>query len=1577
MARPRFSTRTTTAVATAVLLCFTAFSAQAAISFRESETANTGAGTSAILALTPDLNTQQYDVMIAQVALRGLDVDVTDVPSGWTLIQCGNGSDGPTNVSTCAYWKVAGPTETVPYNWTFSGPMVAAGGIVSYAGVDTVDPIDSFGNSLVLPTTAVPVQSITTTEANTRLVALFVTGTQTSFLPPAGMTERYDVATSQSSASDGLTVASADAGLVAAGPTGIKIATAGFSAVSGGALLALRMPEIAFGSDNDSLAEDAGQMFVQVSTVSGGVSSLPITATVSPGGTATLDSDWTLQDTVVTIPAGSLAANFVLNLTEDDLYEFHETASLAMVSTTNANPGYTDSFTLTILDADIPTVNVMALDDSAAEFYESSGTFLFSRPDGHATDTPLAIGYSVGGSADAGDDYDALYSPALITAGNLSVQVEVVPIDDGIDEPEPSPETVTVTISGYSYITGVPDNATITIADDEPTPNLAAGNDADTEGATLVFPVSLNLPSDETIQVNWTVNHTSTTADDFSGPLSGTLTFSPGDLLQNITLYTVDDADDELKEFFTVDLSAVVGPAGFSDDSALGCLDDNDDAPTVQFLGVSTTVGETLGNGTLAVVLSALSYQEVTVDYEVTGGTASGGGVDFTLASGTLSIPAGNSSGDIAFNIVNDAVDEGIESFEVTLSNPSGATLGAQSVEPVTILDNDDPQAGFAATADSASEADGTLLVDVVLDRLNGATVTVDYLVTGASTATGGGLDHSLVGGTLTFAAADQSESISIPLVDDPLDEGNETLVVVLLDPSANAGLDDNTTFTLTITDNDDPTVSVSATDTAADEASDDGTFTFERTGDASLALTVGYSIAGSATNGVDYTLLGGSVLIPASATNATVTVAGTDDAVDEAAESVALTVLAGAGYLLGSSVGSVSLADTDVPFVSIATTDATAGETVAVGGPGTFTVTRQAADTSGALVVNYTVSGTAAPGSDYSALSGTVTIPASATSAPITVSGIDDPTVELTETVTATLVDLAEYDLGSPTVATVNLQDNDNAVVQIAATDATATEAGPTTGTFTVTRVSGDNTAPLTVDYVVGGTATSAADFVALAGSVVIPALSDSAIITVTPVDDAAVDAGETVLATLSASPGYSLGVAIAATVTITDNEVPPKVSIKALDATATEAGPTSGAFLVSRLGSTAEAITVNYLVTGTAAAGDDYDALAGTVLLGVGVASAPIPVDALDDGIDEAASETVVATLAPGAAYALGTALVATVKIADNDLAPMVWVGDDDGFADMRQGTEDDHISHYIHLSDPSALPVSVRYAVSAFKVPGAGAAAALSTATIAKDVMMGHSLLSPPNLPGDDVIPGWSDCSSTPLVLLGTSFAGTLVFPPGETICRVSVFNVDDGVTEGCESYKLALSGPTNGRLDTLDAVSNGLIDCALVFLTPGFGSTTNGEGDFSNFYLNFDGPVGSEMMVKYAVTSAAAGVPGATAALLSTASSTKDILMGREPPTGATPGTELADDALRGFFGDDCLLPGDLQPKLVGFTGTLVVPADTAACRISVFHSADALVEPCESYKVALSMPVGVVVRPSGASMFGLIDGGGCT
>src|SRR5439155_5905449 len=127
-----------------------------------------------------------------------------------------------------------------------------------------------------------------------------------------------------------------------------------------------------------------------------------------------------------------------------------------------------------------------------------------------------------------------------------------------------------------------------------------------------------------------------------------------------------------------------------------------------------------------------------------------------------------------------------------------------------------------------------------------------------------------------------------------------------LVATGADSGLEASVRFTDAIN------VNVSASDASAAEsgspASDKGTFTITRSG--STALTVFYTLTGTAGNGSDYSTLSGSVSIPSGGTGADVVVQPIDDALVECSETVVLTITPDASYTVQTGTATVTMAD-------------------------------------------------------------------------------------------------------------------------------------------------------------------------------------------------------------------------------------------------------------------------------------------------------------------------------------------------------------------------------------------------------------------------------------------------------------------------------------------------------------------------------------------------------------------------------------------------------------------------------------------------------------------------------------------
>jgi Calx-beta domain len=442
-------------------------------------------------------------------------------------------------------------------------------------------------------------------------------------------------------------------------------------------------------------------------------------------------------------------------------------------------------------------------------------------------------------------------------------------------------------------------------------------------------------------------------------------------------------------------------------------------------------------------------------------------------------------------------------------------------------------------------------------------------------------------------------------------------------------------------------TVTVAATDADASEVGpNSGTFTFTRTGgNPATSLTAFFTIGGSATNGGDYQVIGGSVFFPANQTSVTVTIAPFQDNNTENAETVSLTLTPNNAYTVGTpNAATVTITDS-VATVSIAATDATASES----GPdsGTFTLTRTAGGNLGTgLTVFFTIGGSATNGGDYQVIGGSAFIPANQNSVTVAIAPFRDNAIEDTESVSLTINPNNAYVVGASNTASITIADSVT-TVNVTATDANASEAGPGTGTFTFTRTTdGNPTVGLTVFHTIGGSATNGGDYQVIGGSIFIPANQTSTTLTITPFADNSIEGAETMSLTLNANNAYHVGAANAAGISIADSVT--TVSIDATDDTASETGPDTGTFTFTRSagGNQATALTVFYTISGTATNGADYQVIGGSISIPANQSSVTLTITPIVDAVTEGA-ETVTLTINANNAYNVGVANAATITI------------------------------------------------------------------------------------------------------------------------------------------------------------------------------------------------------------------------------------------------------------------------------------------------------------------------------------------
>ena len=225
----------------------------------------------------------------------------------------------------------------------------------------------------------------------------------------------------------------------------------------------------------------------------------------------------------------------------------------------------------------------------------------------------------------------------------------------------------------------------------------------------------------------------------------------------------------------------------------------------LSFASANITVNETAGTATLTVELDPASTGTVTVDFATSDGTAKAG-VDYTAASGTLTFDASETSKAITVPILNDTDYDPTQRFEVTLSNASGATLPTSPLANVNIINDDAvPTASIANV--TVGEGAGTMTLTLALDRLSNGDITYSAMTAGVSGTATVADDYVafLQGGSKNFTvpAGNLSQTFDITLVDDSLDEPDETIVIIWDKLSNSDATPTRFTFTGTITDND------------------------------------------------------------------------------------------------------------------------------------------------------------------------------------------------------------------------------------------------------------------------------------------------------------------------------------------------------------------------------------------------------------------------------------------------------------------------------------------------------------------------------------------------------------------------------------------------------------------------------------------------------------------------------------------------------------------------------------------------------------------------------------------------------
>ncbi len=581
------------------------------------------------------------------------------------------------------------------------------------------------------------------------------------------------------------------------------------------------------------------------------------------------------------------------------------------------------------------------------------------------------------------------------------------------------------------------------------------------------------------------------------------------------------------------------------------------------------------------------------------------------------------------------------------------------------------------------------------------ATRNTDYSITPAFGAGSLGLSN------VTILAGSNQLVVNITGVNDTTIEGPETVIFELA--MGNGYLIDGLARATVVVDDDDttlPKVSIAVVEAKTTEGSaTPATISFTRTGSTAGALAVTYDVSGTATTNSDFLPPSGTLTIPSGAASASLSITSVNDSISEPLETVTIRINTAVTSIADPVANSatVSIVDDDVQVVTVVATDTIATErdlspAGAVADIATFLVTRTG-DISQPLTIYYATAGTnsgtiatALHGIDFETLPGVLVIPAGQSSGAITIIPRRDGLGEGPESVTLQLgAGPTNYRLGSPNAATITINDaGDPPYVEVLAIN-NASEPG-TSGQFRFS-LKGSSGGSVLVSYTVSGTATSGVDFAAMSGTVSITGNGVNTVdVNVTALDDALPEDLETVTVTINPSLNYqTFAPSSSATIWLYDNEQPTLF----VDASSSSYPPSfaetssGNVFYISRTGSTAGSLTVNYTMSGTAVNGTDYQFRSGTTNIAAGASGVDVQITPINDALAEG-TETATLSLAPGA-YSRATN--ATFYLTDDE-TPALSVGFQNGSASALESAGTVNIP--VTLSATSGVPITVEYLV-----------------------------------------------------------------------------------------------------------------------------------------------------------------------------------------------------------------------------------------------------------------------------------------
>ena len=817
--------------------------------------------------------------------------------------------------------------------------------------------------------------------------------------------------------------------------------------------------------------EDGSTNLVYTFTRTGNISSA-LEVNFSVGGDAAFGTDYTqtgattfgASSGTVTFGAGNSTATVTVDPSTDLTFELNETVILTVTSGTGYNVASPSASTGTISNDDsAPTFAIDDVTHNEGNAGTTAYTFTVTRTGSTALNATVDYA-TVAGTANAPSDFTAIGTTTLtFLPADTTKQFTVLVNGDTTVETD---EAFAVHLSNAINATISDADGAGTIINDDTDVSVAVSPASVSEdGATnLVYTFTRAGVTSGALTVNFSVGGNATFGTDYTqtgaatfGATSGTVNFGAGNTTATVTIDPTADSTVEGNETAILTVTAGAGYNVASPSAATGTIT-NDDTDVSVAVSPASVSEDGATNLVYTFTRNGVTSGALTVNFSVGGDATFGtdytqtGAATFGATSGTVNFGAGNTTATVTIDPTADTTVEGNETAILTVTTGAGYNVASPSAATGTIT-NDDTDVTLAVSPALVSEDGATNLVYTFTRAgVTSGALTVNFSVGGDATF---GTDYTQTGaatfgttsGTVNFGAGNTTATVTIDPTADTTPEANETAILTVT-TGAGYNVASPSQATGTITEDDtDVSVAVSPASVSEDGATN-LVYTFTRSGVTSGALTVNFSVGGSATFGTDYTQTGaatfgttsGTVNFGAGNTTATVTIDPTADTTAEGNETAILTVTTGAGYNVASPSQATGTINDDDAAGGIVRFSAANYNTTESSGSTTITVER-VGDTSQEVTVDYdgpddsagtivvpcaTISGLATPRCDFTTTLGTLRFAAGETSKTFTVLISQDNYVEGPETLTLTLSNLTGgATFGTPSTATLTIADD------------------------------------------------------------------------------------------------------------------------------------------------------------------------------------------------------------------------------------------------------------------------------------------------------------------------------------------------------------------------------------------------------------------------------------------------------------------------------------------------------------------------------------------------------------------------